>query len=155
MLSTVLIKFLCCSELKFFICLIISCVAKNTSDIFQMSSQKIKENSKNIQFLMGQLKTIHIPDVKTISLQEGFFKYDNYVWTKDFDELFKLYSLGLVAGCIRGFGKTKNDVISSLLYSDYCKPTLSPKDPNFPAWWETHRAEWEEPEKEGKEPADD
>ena len=22
-------------------------------------------------------------------------------------------------------------------------PTLSPKDPNFPAWWEAHKAEWE------------
>lgn len=23
-------------------------------------------------------------------------------------------------------------------------PTLSPKDPNFPAWWEAHKAEWEQ-----------
>lgn len=23
------------------------------------------------------------------------------------------------------------------------KPTLSPKDPNFSAWWEQHRSEWE------------
>ncbi|WP_298736348.1 hypothetical protein [uncultured Subdoligranulum sp.] len=22
------------------------------------------------------------------------------------------------------------------------KPTFSPKDPNFPAWWEAHKAEW-------------
>lgn len=22
-------------------------------------------------------------------------------------------------------------------------PTLSPKDPAFPAWWETHKSEWE------------
>ena len=22
-------------------------------------------------------------------------------------------------------------------------PTLSPKDPAFPAWWEQHKAEWE------------
>lgn len=28
-------------------------------------------------------------------------------------------------------------------------PTLSPKDPNFPEWWEQHKAEWETPEKEG------
>lgn len=34
-------------------------------------------------------------------------------------------------------------------------PTLSPKDPNFPAWWEEHKSEWEEPKKEGKEPSDD
>ena len=24
-------------------------------------------------------------------------------------------------------------------------PTLSPKDPAFPAWWEAHKGEWEEP----------
>ena len=24
------------------------------------------------------------------------------------------------------------------------KPTLSPKDPAFPAWWEAHKAEWED-----------
>lgn len=24
------------------------------------------------------------------------------------------------------------------------KPTLSPKAPNFPAWWEAHKAEWEQ-----------
>jgi len=34
-------------------------------------------------------------------------------------------------------------------------PTLSPKDPNFPAWWEQHKAEWEEPKNGGQEPADD
>lgn len=41
------------------------------------------------------------------------------------------------------------------------KPTLSPKDPNFPTWWEEHKAEWEAPKKEapegpaGQEPGDD
>ena len=24
-------------------------------------------------------------------------------------------------------------------------PTLSPKDPAFPAWWEAHKGDWEEP----------
>lgn len=35
------------------------------------------------------------------------------------------------------------------------KPTLSPKDPNFPAWWEQHKSEWEDKKKGGQEPADD
>ena len=24
------------------------------------------------------------------------------------------------------------------------RPTLSPKDPAFPAWWEAHKGEWED-----------
>ena len=40
-------------------------------------------------------------------------------------------------------------------YVPFIKPTLSPKDPNFPAWWEEHKSEWKEPKKEGKEPSDD
>ena len=34
-------------------------------------------------------------------------------------------------------------------------PTLSPKDPNFPEWWEKHKSEWEDKKKGGQEPADD
>lgn len=130
-------------------------ITKNPSDIFQMSSKEIKENDKNIRYLIGQLKTIHIPNVKAITLQEGFFRYDNHVWTKDFDSLFKLYSLSLAGVYLRGFGRTSDNNISSLVDYTHCKPTLSPKDPNFPAWWEEHKSEWEEPKKEGKEPADD
>ncbi len=39
-------------------------------------------------------------------------------------------------------------------------PTLSPRDPNFPAWWEEHKAEWEQPQgkvlrkRGGQEPGD-
>lgn len=119
-------------------------IAKNPSEIFQMSRAKLKENGKNIRYLVGQLKTLHIPDVEVIVLQQGFFRYDNYVWTEEFDYLFQLYALGLVGACFRGFGKTKDGTIASLLYYDGWKPTLSPKDPDFPAWWEAHKSEWED-----------
>ena len=46
--------------------------------------------------------------------------------------------------------KTNTSVISSEL-----KPTLSPEDPNFPAWWEEHKSEWEDKKKDGQEPGDD
>lgn len=40
--------------------------------------------------------------------------------------------------------------------NDNIKPTLSPKDPNFPAWWEKHKTEWEPRKKtDGQEPFDD
>ena len=118
-------------------------LTKNPSDIVQLSKQKMEENDQNIRYLLGQLKTIHLPDVKAITLQEGFFRYDNHVWTKDFDFLFQLYALALGCVYLRGFGKTKDGNITSLIDYNRCTPTLSPKDPAFPAWWEEHKGEWE------------
>lgn len=89
------------------------------------------------------MKTIHLPNVKAITLQEGFFRYDNHVWTKDLECLFQLYALALGSVYFRGFGQTKDGNIISLIDYNRCTPTLSPKDPAFPAWWEAHRAEWE------------
>ena len=118
-------------------------LSKNPSDIVQLSGEKMEKSNQNIRYLLGQLKTIHLPDVKAITLQEGFFRYDNHVWTKDFHSLFQLYALAL--GCVyfRGFGQTKDGNITSLIDYNRCTPTLSPKDPAFPAWWEAHKAEWE------------
>lgn len=118
-------------------------LTKNPSDIVPLSKQKMEKNAQNIRYLLGQLKTIHLPDVKAITLQEGFFRYDNHVWTKDFYSLFQLYALAL--GCVyfRGFSQTKDGNITSLIDYNRCTPTLSPKDPAFPAWWEANRAKWE------------
>lgn len=35
--------------------------------------------------------------------------------------------------------------------------SLSPKDPDFPAWWDKLKSEWEEPKRRpgGQEPSDD
>ena len=118
-------------------------LTKNPSDIVQLSRQKMEENDQNICYLLGQLKTIYLPDVKAITLQEGFFRYDNHVWTKDFNSLFQLYALALGCVYLRGFGQTKDGNITSLIDYNRCTPTLSPKDPNFPAWWEKHKGEWE------------
>ena len=118
-------------------------LSKKPSDIVQLSEQNLRKNDKNICFLLGQLKTLHIPDVKAISLQEGFFRYDNHVWTKDFNSLFQLYSLALGGVYFRGFARTRDGNTTSLI-TNICKPTLSPKDPAFPAWWEAHKGEWED-----------
>ena len=117
-------------------------LTKNPTDIVQLSRQKMEENDQNICYLLGQLKTIHLPDVKAITLQEGFFRYDNHVWTKDFNSLFQLYALALGCVYLRGFGQTEDGNITSLIDYNRCTPTLSPKDPYFPAWWEEHRGEW-------------
>ena len=118
-------------------------LSKNPSDIVRLSREIMEKNDQNIRYLLGQLKTIHLPDVKAITLQEGFFRYDNHVWTKDLECLFQLYALAL--GCVyfRGFSQTKDGNITSLIDYNRCTPTLSLKDPAFPAWWEQHKSEWE------------
>ena len=118
-------------------------LSKNPSDIVRLSGEKMEKNDQNIRYLLGQLKTIHLPNVKAITLQEGFFRYDNHVWTKDLECLFQLYALALGSVYFRGFGQTKDGNITSLIDYNRCTPTLSPKDPAFPAWWEQHKAEWE------------
>jgi hypothetical protein len=53
----------------------------------------------------------------------------------------ELYHLGETSKGIHPFVKQSNTAtISRLLV----KPTLSPKDPNFEAWWAEHKSEWED-----------
>lgn len=130
-------------------------LTKRESEEVILSSQQVDKNNLIIKFLLGQIKNIH-ENNSAIGLQEGFIKYDNTVWTKDYDTLFKLYCLSQSCGWLSEFTSlpTNSSIISAIKASN-CTPTLSPKDPNFTAWWEKHKAEWEEPKKEGKEPADD
>ena len=56
-----------------------------------------------------------------------------------------LLDLLYLGGCseidaILPFSKKDND---STIINEDITPTLSPKDPAFPAWWEEHKAEWE------------
>ena len=52
----------------------------------------------------------------------------------------KFILLGTVAGVIETFNMKKD----TARFLKQVRPTLSPKDPNFPAWWEAHKAEWEQ-----------
>ena len=69
--------------------------------------------------------------------------YTGIDWTLNMGILLKPYELGMVNINLTLFllqedGKTLVTDISTL------KPTLSPKDPAFPAWWEAHKGEWEQ-----------
>ena len=100
-------------------------------------------NKKNIEYLFGQLKAVHTGkgnDVK-LPLADITKRYDGTRWTSDTDPLFKLGYLGVAPElCLVNpvLAKDRSTVVSGKV-----TPTLSPKDPNFPAWWEVHRAEWE------------
>ncbi len=68
--------------------------------------------------------------------------YLGETWVSDKAYLLELLYLGNCSGVdlIHPFNARKNDTTR---LAQPIKPTLSPKDPAFPAWWEAHKAEWE------------
>lgn len=110
-----------------------------------LSDKNIQLNDKNIAYLLGQINIFHKNYNNRLILQEGFKKYDGTFWTKEYDNLFQLYALALGSGYFRDFlelteGTKKGTILTR---TATMTPTLSPKDPAFPAWWEAHKAEWE------------
>ena len=85
------------------------------------------------------MKTVHENDLRLTSAT-AIDRYDGVKWTIDTVKFMELFHLGEATHAIQPFTKQSNTAhIARLLV----KPTLSPKDPNFPAWWEAHKAEWE------------
>ena len=129
-------KSFCCQILK-------PSLTNKTSDEVILSREKVEQNRLNIKFMFGQILNIH-GDCSAIGLQEGILRYDDTLWTKDYGIVFKLYCLAQSKGLITEFSAIPSDpnIISAIKASNVV-PTLSPKDPNFPAWWEKHKSEWE------------
>ena len=116
-------------------------------------------NRKAIKYLLGQLKNVHINKVEVL-IKEAFQTYQDTYWGTKEGVIYLLYLAA--AECwdfitplvswqhranhflsqIRQKSVTEND--SFLVGLDEIKPTLSPKDPAFPEWWEQHKAEWED-----------
>lgn len=115
------------------------------------NKKKLEQDKKNIYYLLGQLRSTHNNN-RQIYAKESVYKYDNTKWTSDTVKLMELYHLADASSGIDPFIKENNYALLNIFL---IKPTLSPKDPNFPAWWEEHKSEWETPKKDGQEPADD
>lgn len=105
---------------------------------------ELLKNKKNFQYLYGQLSAVHTGKAKTelLTITDFVTSYSGNKWTGNRLILMKLLYLGasvdvsLVAPFSKEYGDTTriNPIIT---------PTLSPKDPSFPAWWEAHKSEWE------------
>lgn len=107
------------------------------------SRDKINKNRKNIEFLFGQLKNVHVPkENRLFTLQDAAVKYDGKRWTDDMECIFKFLNLASATGHFSDFTREENTIYTDIA-TDVI-PTLSPKDPAFPAWWETHKSEWEQ-----------
>ena len=112
------------------------------STLITFDAQRRFENLKNISYLLGQLKGVHNGD-RLMPLEYGILTYQSKKWTIYAETLYKLYELGMANGDIVPF-TLQDDGKTLLTDISHLTPTLSPKDPSFPAWWEEHKAEWED-----------
>lgn len=122
--------------------------------LIHFDTETLLKNKKNIEYLFGQLYRVHNPnETFNMSIDDYNTTYQNTHWTSDKATLLKLLYLGVSSKT--HFITSFNAKTSTSAISPQVKPTLSPKDPNFPAWWEEHKAEWDDKKKGGQEPADD
>lgn len=104
--------------------------------------EQVSANKKSIEYLYGQLENIH-SHIKELQINDAFHSYSGKVWTSNKGILLEFLYLGGINDehpLISIFDSKTN---STMIDIDTIKPTLSPKDPAFPAWWEAHKAEWE------------
>ena len=114
-------------------------------DILYFSKDIILSYKPYIAYLLGQLKNAHTPSKDFhLPIQDAFIDYTGKQWTRNNAILLELLYLG-AADDIDYIGPFTKSRGSAIFATDVVKPTLSPKDPNFPAWWEAHKAEWESP----------
>jgi hypothetical protein len=112
------------------------------SIILGFDKSTILKNKTEIQYLFGQLNSVH--NQKNILTIEDFF--DNYLnkkWTSEKPAILELLYLGNCReiDLINPFNAHKKNTTR---FIEQIKPTLSPKDPNFEAWWAEHKSEWED-----------
>ena len=110
--------------------------------VFRFDKKKLLVNKKNIHYLYGQLKNAH-QQKSTLSIDEAFYNYSGEKWADSKSYLLELLYLGCTNEIlfVAPFDAKTN---STTFISKNIKPTLSPKDPAFPAWWEAHKSEWEQ-----------
>ena len=108
------------------------------SDPMAFCKSKIEQNKKSILYLLGQLDSVHRGS-RIITAKESIFRYDGKQWATNNAVIGELYHLAEAANGIDPFVQKYNRSATK----PSVKPTLSPKDPAFPAWWEAHKSEWE------------
>lgn len=98
----------------------------------------IKANKQTIKYLFGQVQIVHRGEF-SITEEKAATRYDGTEWTANNGILMMFFHLAVGAHIMGPFiaDGHKASIIK-------LNPTLSPKDPAFPAWWEAHKGEWED-----------
>ena len=102
------------------------------------------KNKKAILYLFGQVSAVHTGKAKNEAqtIADFMMAYSGNNWTNNRGRLLELLYLGAnrETAILFPFNKEKGDITR---ITPDVTPTLSPKDPAFPAWWEEHKGEWE------------
>lgn len=105
-----------------------------TSKPITFDKDKLKTETKNIEFLFGQLEAIHKKSPE-LTPKSAAIKYTGQSWTNDNAILMEFLHLATSSGIISQFiAKTKSAAIFKR------EPTLSPRDPNFDSWYKDYQA---------------
>lgn len=110
----------------------------------QFDKEALLKNEKNIRYLYGQLAVVHSGNCQTerVAFDKFAENYQGHTWSYSKYALMQLCYLGCNNGTALMYPFSKKDGDTTIL-SKGITPTLSPKDPAFPAWWEAHKGEWE------------
>lgn len=107
----------------------------------QFDTAALVENKRTIEYLFGQIQEAHRTKRPNDLTADDFnTTYLGNHWTDDKGILLKFLYLGVSPKtlCISPFMKKTDTAIMAPAVT----PTLSPKDPAFPSWWEAHKGEW-------------
>ena len=111
------------------------CGFNEDSKPITFDKDKLNSEKKNIQFLFGQLESIH-KNAYELTPKATAIKYTGQPWTTDNAILMEFLHLASSSNLISSFiAETKSAAI--LKY----EPTLSPRDPNFDSWYEGYKAQ--------------
>lgn len=112
---------------------------ENSKPVF-FNKSRLEQNKENILYLLGQLKSTYDKKVR-VTTADSILRYDGVEWAGETVKVMALYHLGEATRGIFPFVKQSN---TARINDSIVRPTLSPKDPAFPAWWEAHKGEWEQ-----------
>ena len=115
---------------------------EGTEKLIYFDKEALLKNKKSIEYLFGQIQEVHVlQKEKRVNIDDYNTTYMGEHWTRDKATLLKLLYLGVTSETLVISPFRAEDDTS--LISPRIRPTLSPKDPAFPAWWEAHKSEWE------------
>ena len=114
------------------------------NEVIYFDKDVLLKNKTIIMYLFGQVAAVHTGRAKTEaqSMADFMMAYSGNNWTNNRGFLLRLLYLGsnVETAILSPFNKEKGDITR---IAPEVTPTLSPKDPAFPAWWEAHKSEWE------------
>lgn len=117
--------------------------ARGAERVIQFDLDLLLENKKSIKYLYGQLHLVHTSQTaKRVTIDDYNMTYTCNHWTRDKATMLQFLYLGVTAAINTVLPFNAED--STSIPNPPITPTLSLKDPAFPAWWEAHKGEWED-----------